>query len=150
PIAKEIAPLKPLNIQRLPSNQIILVKSEITKYHPSERTNYEEYSRFFEKFNDKENITNISEYERTGRFLNEPYEGYSKDFTKRSDEAYKILRKSYNKTHESYIKNYVRRVFSFASSTERRKGESFLKKLKRRKLHMPLDEALENMRRRCI
>src|SRR5262245_49798875 len=61
---KELVPPNPSNLQLLPSNQTALVKSELTLLMPIERTNYVEYSRFFEKFTDEENIANISEYER--------------------------------------------------------------------------------------
>lgn len=117
-------------------------------------------SDLFAKNSDKENIANISEYERTGKFSNAP-EGYSDMFKKSMDASRQIMTDVYGEDKVGLVENYVRRQFKFGSTADEAKGTAYLTNninslsaskspLKGRTLDMPLEDALEDMKARGI
>jgi hypothetical protein len=118
-------------------------------------------TNYFNKFTDKQNVDNISSYERTGKFDNAP-EGYSELYKKSMESSRAIMQSVYGDDKVGLVENYIRRSFKFASSKDEIEGTKFLvnntsgtlgaskSPLKSRVLKMPLDEALQNMKDRGI
>lgn len=161
------------------SNYIRKAKSEIANYNAIMLTQLKQFTVFYRRYSDEQNINNISNYEKTGQWSVEPK--FTKPFTvslPNSNEkitftsfnefyraanlaAYKVLAAAYGKTPETYIENYVRRAFVFGSRADEAKGTAALTNfmrslsgskspLKHRVLDMPLKEALADMRERKI
>lgn len=135
-------------------------KADIANTSAIERLKYKDISKTFKKATDAENIGNISEYEKTGKFKNAPA-GYSDFFKKSMDASRAILQETYGDNRVGYVENYVRRAFEFGSKADEEKGTTYLtnktnslsaskSNIKGRVLDMPLDEALADMKARGI
>lgn len=114
---------------------------------------------FFNRRTNEANVSNISDYERTGRFSTEPTPGYSDLFRASMDQAHALLVQAYGNDRVSYVDNYVRRMFRFGTKADEDKASGVLlnlnqkgslsatrSPLKARVLDVPLDDALQQMR----
>lgn len=115
-----------------------------------------EYTKFFDKLSDDDNIANISSYERTGAFDKAP-KGYSEMYKDTTDRSHAVLAEVYGEDRVGYVENYVRRQYDFGSKADEKKGVSILtnkikslsaskSNLKSRTLDMPLADALSTMK----
>lgn len=109
-------------------------------------------SKFFNKQPDAANVSNISSYERAGKFANEPVKGYSDIFKASTDYAHNLNQQTFGKNDLGYIDNYVRRNWQFGNEADAQKATTALlnssrslqpsmRNLGQRTLTMPLDEA---------
>lgn len=134
-------------------------KAAAVNAYDIERAKNADTAKFFSQFKDEENVANIAEYERTGKFKNAP-EGYSEYYRKTTDEAHKII-SEITKNPVGYIDNYVRRQFKFDTPLDESKAQTYISNktrtlsgsksvLRQRTFDIPIDEALNEMRAQGI
>lgn len=139
-------------------------KATIANDATLERVKNADVAKTFERAPDEKNIENISNFEKTGRFMagdhfpdQESADAYSKMYKETTDAAHATLKDVYGDDRVGYVDNYVRRAFEFGSKTDEAKASGVLTNkigslsastspLKGRVLDMPLDDALQTMR----
>jgi len=139
-------------------------KATIANDAAIERVRNEDIAKTFDRAGDEKNIENISNFERTGRFMAGDHfpdqasaDAYSKMYQESTDVAHETLRQVYGDDRVGYVDNYVRRAFRFGTEADEAKATGVLSNyvgslsasqspLKGRVLSVPLDEALQQMR----
>ena len=116
-----------------------------------------EAASYFNQKDEAGNVANISHYERTGSFNDEPRPGYSAQYQSDMNKAHEVMAHVYGDNKTGYVDNYVRRNLEFSNSQDGAKATNILMRqfgskspLKGRTMDMPLDEALQTLRDKGI
>lgn len=152
-----ISPQTVSESSQLTADTVRGAKAEIANSEAVARAQYADVTKTFTKAGDKANIGNISEFERTGKFAQEPKPGYSEFYKQSMDNAHATLQQVYGDDRVGYIENYVRRQYAFGSKADETKGTQFLSNyvqslganktvMQSRTLTVPLEDALSQMK----
>lgn len=135
-------------------------QTRIANAASTEMARGKEAFKFFNRQLDAANITNISTYERTGKFHTEPYAGYSQFYKASTDWAANLLNKTYETNNFGRIQWYVARNWILRPEDQNRAAQALYhyvrsltpdtRNFKERVLNMPLEEAQQVLQEKGI